>query len=81
VFPNEERRPIPVSPRRDRPQIAEERAASRGEGHSLAPLVVWVAVARHEAPLLDVIEIADQVAPIDVEAVRELVLGERPEIR
>jgi hypothetical protein len=59
-------------------QLALQRFSLSGERDPLAPAVFRVACARHEAAALDLVEVADQVAAVEPEPVREVVLGERP---
>jgi hypothetical protein len=52
-----------------------------GERDALAAAVVWVAVAVDEPASFDLVEVADEVAAVDGEAVGEFVLGEWSEVR
>jgi hypothetical protein len=62
-------------------QEPPEPLSGAGEHDVLAPSVRGVALSVHEAPLLEQVDVADQMAALDVQALGELVLRERSEVR
>jgi hypothetical protein len=55
-------------------------SARWSQGYMLAAAVLGVAFALDESALIDVVEVADEVAAVDGEPVGEFVLRERPEV-
>jgi hypothetical protein len=61
-------------------QVAEEGPAGVGDGDLVATSVGWVGEARDEAVVLEVVEVADEMALVVVKRVGKLLLGERTKV-
>lgn len=66
---------------RARPQPTDQLGSLGSQGGALAAAAVRVAFALHQPAALHLVEVANQVAAVEPEAVGEHVLGERSEVR
>jgi hypothetical protein len=61
-------------------QALPQRPPGLGERDVLSPSVFGVALSLHKPALLEQVDVADEMASLDVEAIGELVLRQRPEV-